>query len=367
MRVILFILCILLCTSCWDARQLRDITVVKASAIDVSEEGHIILSVASLVAASDQRSAAIQIESAIDHSERGARLELESRYSESIDFSKLRTLFVSNKVAENDIYPYLDAYYRSPRGALASKLVIVDGLASQIINIQPTDRPHTSELVADMVHAGEQQTLIPITNIQLVCPFFFDDGSDALIPVVKLENGKPVLNAVAIFNNKQMSGTLNLRESKLILLMKGAKQSRALLVNQVNDSNEGENIENFISYKVEKAKSSLKVDVDPSADKVTARVNTKLEINVLEFPHDKLTEPGVIKDLEELLTQQLTDEALEVFKKLQEANCDALGVGKRVFAFHPSYYEQKSWKERYPSITIEPSIQVEIVRHGVLD
>ena len=56
----------------------------------------------------------------------------------------------------------------------------------------------------------------------------------------------------------------------------------------------------------------------------------------------------------------------KVIKKLQEAKCDALGLGRNVRAFHPKLL-QKDWHEQFSTMDISAKLSVEIVKTGILE
>ena len=55
----------------------------------------------------------------------------------------------------------------------------------------------------------------------------------------------------------------------------------------------------------------------------------------------------------------------EMMEKLQKAKSDAIGLGRIVRAFHPSYFE-KDWSEKFSTLKIPIKVDVEIVKTGIL-
>ncbi|PYZ94195.1 hypothetical protein CR194_01260 [Salipaludibacillus keqinensis] len=365
MLVFLIIFTAIFCSGCWDARQLRDLTVLKSVGVDLTEDDKIELTVSSPISEKHRTAARSQIFSTIGDTPRNARINLESEVSESIDASKLRAVLINEEIAKEDIYPPLDVFYRDPRSALAAKLLISKVNAKEIVQLTPEDRERTSEILGDIIQAAENQTMVPITNIQLICPDLFDLGKDAVIPYVTIKEDAPKLVGVALFNNLKMTGTLSLKESSALLLMQNQLNKKASLTEQVH-SDEDIQMENFISFNIEEVKRDMEVIVNKHTGTVDVPLNLQIEVNVLEYPLDDLDTQEKLNALNDKLSARLTEQFGNVINKLQESNCDALGIGRRVHAFEYSFWKEHDWQEIYPKVNFQISVEVEIVRHGIL-
>jgi hypothetical protein len=86
-----------------------------------------------------------------------------------------------------------------------------------------------------------------------------------------------------------------------------------------------------------------------------------------EFPPDHLDDPKVVEKMNQKLSEELTMDAKRVIKKLQDANCDAFGIGRYLIAFHNDVWKQKNWNEEYAKVQFEPKIEVEIVKNGIIN
>jgi spore germination protein KC len=100
---------------------------------------------------------------------------------------------------------------------------------------------------------------------------------------------------------------------------------------------------------------------------VHATINLALKIEVIENPNNKPLDKEGIKRLEPILSYLLTERAKSVIAKLQKANCDVFGIGRKMIAFHYDYWKTVNWDEEYPNIKIKPQIKAVIVKHGILD
>ncbi|MEH7305857.1 Ger(x)C family spore germination C-terminal domain-containing protein [Neobacillus drentensis] len=71
-----------------------------------------------------------------------------------------------------------------------------------------------------------------------------------------------------------------------------------------------------------------------------------------------------IKKLNEDLSDELTKQAKEVTNTLLKANCDVLGIGRRISSFHPELWKKINWEKEYKNVQFEPKVKVNIIKTG---
>ncbi|MFB4321699.1 Ger(x)C family spore germination C-terminal domain-containing protein [Priestia sp. BR_2] len=120
---------------------------------------------------------------------------------------------------------------------------------------------------------------------------------------------------------------------------------------------------NFISLNVNNMKRKLNVSMDKDGN-VFVNLNLHLELAVEEFPIGNV--PKKLNQLNKELSKKFTNEAEEVVHKLQEANCDAFGIGRRLIAFHHGSWLKKDKASYFRNVKFESKVEVEIVRYGIV-
>lgn len=362
----LFKVCLLLftCTvlsSCWDQQLLRDRVIIKAVGFDVADEENIkeILAVTVI----DVETVQEEIMSDVGSTPREVRLKIERSIHEKLDASKNRAVLISEELAKKDIYPLLDIFYRDPSSSLIAKFAIIEGDTEAIINQDTVGDILTGEFISDLIINSEESTLVPVTNLQIICPYLFDPGYDFTAPIIKMNNSNKIsLEGSALFNNKIMTGKLNPNETVLFLLLSNQFAREASLTLPIY--NEGERIEDNVTFNVEESKSKLTFD----RGKISASYKLNLMVGVVEFPKDKLNQPEKVEELNEKISKQLTEITNTVIKNLQEANCDGLGLGRYVYAYHPELWKEiDDWKDFYPTMDVKAEVQVKIINSGIIN
>ncbi|GAA0355647.1 Ger(x)C family spore germination protein [Bacillus horti] len=364
--VISIFLSVSIASGCWDQQLLQDVTMITSIGIDKGKDGKITYTVVGRNiqerAVSPER---LQVISTVGTTPSDAKANIDRKIPEVMSAAKSRILMFNDELAREPIYPVLDIFYRDPKQALNAKFAIVDGSTLQLLNRKYSDKPQVVDYAVDLIASEEEATGVNISNIQMICPVLFDPGQDAVVPYLSASENEIIIMGLALFNDQVMTGTINPSEATLFLLLNNQLEKKAY-INQRITEERSPDILNFVSINVLKSKAKLKVHVSPD-NQISADVNVTLKVDVLEYPHDKLDTKEEISKMAEILTDKLTDQAKVVINKLQEANCDSLGIGRRLIAYHNDTWQKITWKDVYPDITITPKVQVEIIRHGIIN
>ncbi|MCM3618371.1 Ger(x)C family spore germination protein [Sutcliffiella horikoshii] len=352
-----------LLTGCWDEQLLKERSLIKAVGFDgTGVEGEVRETLSTTVIDNKQMKE-LNI-SVTEKSPRAARNKLERIVHENLDPSKNRVVLISQDIAQKDIYPVLDIFYRDPISSLTAKIAITEVAAETIIK-KPVPPPLMSgEFLSNLLENLEDNTNIPRENLQTICPSLLDPITDFAAPFIKEEGGETIVDGVALFNDKKMTGRLNTDETMLYLIMKDKLQKEATFTISTKVE---QSISDIVTINVEKANIKKKLEFD-KASPVSVSFQVNLKVGVIEYPQDELFEGGKVKDLETILSSVLTDKATKVTTKLQEAKCDGFGIGREVYAFHQKVWKEiDDWKEVYASIPITTKVNVEIVNSGIID
>ncbi|MBM7649105.1 Ger(x)C family germination protein [Bacillus ectoiniformans] len=348
---------------CWDQRLLKESRLVYGSGFDLTEDGKIYTS--SVIRDFVNGVPTNAVVHATGDTIRDTRIQMDRKVSGIFQPSKNRVFLLGEKVAKQDIYSFLDVFYREPNSSLSANLGVVKGKASDIIDMKATENTLIAEYLSEIIASEVQVTSIPNVNIQTVCTLMFDEGKDFFIPAFKKKGEEVVLDGTAMFHKRSLTGYLTGEETTLLLIMQGEKAKTARYVTKIS-SGQKPNKNNYITYSFKKAKSNLKI-VSSKPGNVQAEVTVNTKISIVEYPQDHLIDPKVIVKLERKIEEQLTKKAEKTITKIQKANSDLLGIGRELIAYHNADWKQMKWDKEYPDITIIPKFNVEIVGHGIIN
>lgn len=364
-KYILILLCFLL-AGCWDQHLMKNAVLVQILSYDISADDHFLLGVSIPIIGESSGGAQAMVKSetfsAIGHTPRDSRQKIAREISGILDTSKNKLILFGERMAAADIYPPLDVIWRDPRNSLGATLGIVEGEAVDILNLNPKHEPNVSEYIQDALTSAEENSIIPTETIQTLASELLDPGEDIVLPYLKMNNKKSaVVIGLALMNERKYSGNLSSQDSTLLLLMKNKKGKYARFIKQVNNDEEFK-LNNYITLNVQHLK--RKLNVQAKNGEVSVKLNLHLKVNIEEYPKGDV--PEQIERLNKVLSKELTKDANRLITKLQQVNCDALGIGRRLMAFNPKAWEMQDKKEYFKNIEFTTTVKVDIISHGIV-
>ncbi|MEC0229475.1 Ger(x)C family spore germination protein [Paenibacillus alba] len=278
------------------------------------------------------------------------------------DTSKNRLVAIGEKMAKNKLVTILDVFYRDPKSALSAKIAIIEGEAKDFLAREHKHKPNLIVNLDRQVISAEKATIVPIVNLQSILKLIHDPGQDIVIPYMGPEDSGGVVKGVALFSNQSLAGFLSDSESSIYLLLAGqmGKTATFSLKTKKNKA-----LGSLITLRVYKSKSHMKLTVLHHQAHVDIQVNMQAQVE--EFPQNHLSDEKNVRSLNELISAEMTEEAVKVVQKLQQMNCDALGIGRQLIAFHHDYWKTLDWDSVYPTIQIDPHVHVKLTRPGIIN
>ncbi|MGD6963158.1 Ger(x)C family spore germination protein [Fictibacillus phosphorivorans] len=363
---------LLLLTGCWDQTQLNETKLVRAAGFDYLKNGKIINS-ASIPQSVNTDTGTGQVNNQIFHAvgntARQSRIKLDRKVSEKVDASKNLVVILGEEAARKDIYHILDVFYRDPKSALNARIAVAKGNASDVLSAR-FEETETSigvgTYLSESIRSAEDAAIVPVENIQTVCPIMFDPGQDFALPYLVPEKNAVSVNGIAVFHGNKMVGTINGAQGVLFTLLTGKQKNRSMSLTRKISNKHKDRILNYVSIKVKRNKRTFNVNVSPD-DKISAHITLNMSVVITEYPGDNLTSKKKINKIEHDLTKSLTKEANNVLKKLQDMNSDAFGVGRKLIAFHNPTWKKLNWNKEYPNIDYTASVKVKVIGHGIIE
>ncbi|WP_261133745.1 Ger(x)C family spore germination protein [Bacillus sp. Marseille-Q3570] len=362
-KSVLFILSVLILTGCWDQKLLKDGMMMVGFGLDSGEDKEYRTTI---VIRSLEQAAAGNIEynltlDATSNSLTEARKIIDAKLAGKLRTGKVRVALFGEELAKKELYDILDFVYRDPENSLNTRVAIVEGKASEVINVKRVQGTLISEHLDKIIESAEKETVVPIISVQLLCTYLFDDTLDFGVPlIIQKEESPPIeIAGTALIHNRKYTGEyLNLEESTLALLMNDQPSKRAIFSLHPEEE-EGKPI----GLNVITNERKMKVNVE--GDTVEVRIQSRMKGAIHEYP------AGAVKpkreQLNEEISNMMTKKAEQVIEKIQKSNCDYFGIGRKLASYHPETWKKMNWEEDYKEVKIIPEIEVEIVDSGLLD
>lgn len=349
-------------TACWDQRYLVNRTLVNGIGMDITEKGETEGTVRALYMQSKgggQFDIYDELVSTKRQNPTNLVLDLDSRIEGEIDASKAFVVILGEELAKKGIHPYLELFYRNMNSYMSSKIVISKGKAKEIISMEKEKSP-IAFVILQLLNGAESDTVIPKETIFTVWKKMLDPGEDIILPYVKKGDSNNVeIVGVALFDDDKYTGiSLSGDKSSMLLSLMDqlSKTNRMSLI--LGPENKGRSI-SFVAINLNR---NLEVLVNQN-NKITCKINVKMDIGVTSYPQDFRKELD-IKKLNKEISDELTKQAKEITNTLLKANCDALGVGRHISSFHPELWNNINWNEEYKKVQFEPKVKVNIMKTG---
>jgi Ger(x)C family germination protein len=359
---------LLIFSGCWDQDLLKNARLLSLVAFDTAPQGKLLGSfVIHDQPRGEQSEASDDVLYSIGSTPREARDKVDSKLSNFMRAYKNRVLLIGEERAKQDIYPLLDVFYRDPKSALNAKIAIVKGKASQLLSKKKIGNVQISEEIANLITSSEQSTFVTKADIQSICPVMLDPGEDFLLPYLSKKGDRIEASKVAMFHDHRFTGVLNPRESMMYSLLKGEEKKIARITLNM-ESSKKESGYNYLTFDVTKSKPNMQIMVE-SNKQVRVKYHVDWRVDIAEYPSDNLKNDNVLEKLERKMSLEMTHLADQTIKKMQMAQCDGFGIGRKLIAYYPQMWDmfKKNWGSHYQKIKFEPSVHVKIINTGIIN
>lgn len=358
-----------LLSGCWDREYLKDLNLAYSVGFDLIKDHKIKETVELIIPPKTEQSATTnEIHSAVGLSTRGASNILRARVRGNMRVIKNSVQLIGRSLAEEGLKAPMDVNFRDPQNPSSDvRLVVTENDASEIIGMKKIGELQIGEFLTQKISSLERMSLFyPPETVNTVFRSLTDPGQDFALPYIGVQGSEIVAKGVALFHDQSLSGSLGKDQSIMLVLMKGKSGGNARFTKTVNlDTTKP--IRGSISYNVgnKKRKRVFHVSVARNGD-VHVTLRLKLQAVIEEFTGPQLLDDKAVTRVNRELSSIMTEEAREVVRELQQANCDIFGVGRQLMAYHPKLWKRIDWNKEYRNVQFHTQVQVSIIDTGVI-
>jgi Ger(x)C family germination protein len=361
-------------TGCWDIHYLTNKKIVNGISVDIDQDNHMKGTVRAIILKSKgggQFDVKDEFVQATGDSITSIGSKIDSMLPGTVEASKTHVIMIGEELAKKGILTPLESIYRNPKGFLASKIIISEGLASEVLSYQNIENNPIAFGIMQMIRGSVRNSSVPKLTLFTLWSQITDPGEDAILPMIrKVKNKSLAINSIALFHGDKFTGvTLSQKESTLLLLLKDNLNKLAVLhipyqigSEQGNSSDEKSSV---ISFQAQKLKRSFKVTVDEETQEISCSIKLDIYGALMSYP-THMNQKVDREQLNLIIAKELNKQATEVTSKLLKANCDALGIGRRLRVDYSDLWRQINWEQEYSSVKFNSDIQVHIKNTGVI-
>ena len=348
----LFLIVPLCLAGCWDERQLKDlsaVTLVGADGVVGDMKGYYVYDEATA-----PQGGTIIIEShgksALD-----TRQHAQLKVQQKLDLSILSTFLLTKKSASQDLYEYIDIYYRDPLNPMTARIAVVDGDMKPFLEVAEAWEMEAGEYYKGFFHSLEDNTFIIPYTIQTAGVALTDPDRDLALPYLKMgkNSSKPEFEGLALFSERRFRGEIVPAEDSMYVTLLNDTKGTAAVFSYMYKENSP------LSVRV----LDLNRDIQISTEGITIHLDVKITID--EFPENELYNEKKRQEVQQYVQEKFNEEFTRVIKHLQKAKSDVLGLGGMVRAYENSLYKQP-WRDTYSTLPIKVTSKVTIRRTGIM-
>ncbi|SFS55132.1 Ger(x)C family spore germination protein [Paenibacillus sp. BC26] len=356
------LLCITVLSGCWDSQYLSSKKMVNGISMDMDKDNHMVVTVRTIQLDSKgggQFEVKDQEMQATGASTANTGVKIDSMLPGTIEATKTHVVILGEELAKQGIKAPLEYLYRNPKGYLNSNILISRGQGSEVLSFKKLDNSPIAFGIKQLINGAERTTVIPNQTLYSIWSQMFDPGEDMVLPIIhKIENKALVIDSVGLFDGDKYSGqTLMNEDSTLLLLMLGKLDKFAFLDIPLEQS--------LLTYQTRKMKRDTHLSVNPTSSEIEFVVKVDLYGVISSYPSN-LGQEVDREQVTQEITEHLNKHAKGVISKLQQANCDALGIGRRLKAHHSKLWKTMDWKKTYKEVKIRPEFEVHIKGTGII-
>lgn len=307
-----------------------------------------------------QRKVRYEVFSATAQTGKEAKIKI-GRKSELILVSgQMRNTLFGVDLAKKGLWNYIDTLVRDPAISQRVKITVVNGNANELLQKKYTAHPSTGQYIDRMLEKEASSNNVPEVTLYAFTRDYFDDGIDAVAPIIKDQGDDIVIDGIALFDGDQYVTRLDADQALYFAFLRGSFKQGDISIDLGEVGLRGEYVFSTLN-----SKRKLKVSRD-SSGQFKVDIAVKISGSVLEYTGDlKLSEQEEKEKLEKLVSKHISRKLENIVKKLQKNKVDSIGIGKYVRnSMSYSDWVKQDWNLLYPKTEIRTAVDVTIKDYG---
>ncbi|WNQ12822.1 Ger(x)C family spore germination C-terminal domain-containing protein [Paenibacillus aurantius] len=367
-KAILVFLSLVLLTGCWDQMPLRKLRMVDMVGLDLGENdrGVVLENVVTRLKKAGQGEGEPQSETTEFKNSSVLEAVGQSEYVESGPFININTrlYLMSDRFAMHDPVKELAFLLRAPYTIINSPVVIFEGSVTQLFKKGQTD----TESLIEFVRLLDKNRILRNVSMMKLILSKADPLEDLALPLLGPSDSGVKLRGALLFRQGRSTGRkLDDDQVRMLALLSGVYQGRQRFTGKLAESDIGEHsmqdLPNSVPYGFSVKRGNTKIQISPRSDGMpNITLQIRLQLNAFYLGQEvQSIKADYVSQMEKALSKHLENKAMQTIENLQKANCDVLGIGNQIKAYHPNIWKSLDWRKDYSKLTIEPVFHVKIL------
>ena len=369
---------LLLCSGCWDYREMDSLSIVAGAALDVTPEG-LPCFTAELADLQQPDVVAPQILTGTGESFLAAGMHASGQTGRELYFGHAQSVVISQQLAQEGVGAALDYISRQNDNRLSLHLMVSrEETAAAILQAQPaTEQLGSFELSLQAKQEGEKGTDMPFYKFysELKAP-----GIDPFLPAVSVKEGEKQaqeaqqgkdqaeentpttqLDGVALFRGDSLCGFLDEQQAQILMMLRDNYSGGLMTVQRPME--EGGDV----TFAIDECRRKIQVEVaEDSQIRCTLRLAMEVRVSELQGDQGILSEE-MQQQVTQLCEEQVKEQAEFLLVQLQhDYGSDTIGLGLTLSRYEPDAWQdmQENWYEWFSKAQFQVDVDANITGTG---
>jgi spore germination protein KC len=367
--VLLTIINSIVVTSCWNYREVDELSIVAGVAVDKGTNGlyKITAEIIKISGGKDTKTMAKTItmegRTMFDAVRNGISLSGKKLY-----WSHTKVIILSKEIASEGIIKVIDWYSRDSETRADVHILISEGKsAGEIFSGQGVTEEIKSFVLDDMLKNQESMSKAPVTDILKFNNDLKAEGICAIAPVVNLKQMDgimlPYIMGTAIFKSDKLVGFLNGEETKNMIFVRNEIKGGVLI-----EGMQGNDLTIPVSLEIFKNKTQVTPVTNGKDIEINININTIAAIDEIEGTENLIDDEGR-KKLEQNAGKMLKAQIESIIDKMQSVyDADIFGFGAKLREdkIKVWYRVNNNWEETFKDLKVNVIAKVHIRNSSIL-
>lgn len=353
-------------SSCWNYREINDMSIVSGVAIDKGgADGKYEVTVELI---DIQQGKDINMHSKYITLSGNTMFEISRNMialiGKKLYWSHSKSIIISEDIARDGISGILDWYSRDAETRTdAYILVSKENTAKEILKSKPITENYTSFELSKLLKNENTLSNVPVVDLWGILDTFAQDGLSTWLPTVKINknNDDNILqvDGSAIFSKDKLIGCIDENSTKSILFAKDKVKGGLLVLDKESESP--------ITFEIFKNKTTIKPSIENGNLQFNIYTDTIVSLDEIQSDYEFYTEEGK-SELENELSDMLQKSIYSSIKRIQsEYGADILGFGAKLYENNPATWNdvKDDWDKTFKTLTISVNSKVNIKNSAV--
>lgn len=377
-------------TGCWNRRELGELGIVMATAIDIDKNNQWVTSfqvvnpgaIATQMGGSNGQSP-VTVFSTKGKTLRDAFQNAGMETPRTLFLAHNRVVLMSENVAKRGIKQIIDFYLRDIESRETMKLILTKGNAGEVLEILTPIEKIPGNTIRKILETEEASlSIIRSVNIhEFMSTLASSPSTSAILPGIKVSGEQRMqtvlealqktrrraaitLGSIGVFREAKLAGWLSQEESAGLAWISDAI-SNTVITFPCEGMNHDRQLSSFF---VEKGSTKLIPRLSNRKLAITVDIKAKGVLNESACKLN-LQDPEVLKKLEKPIQDQIKKEVEMAFKGAKRLKTDVLGFSNAFHKKYPTAWKEMKdrWDESFVDIKMNVTVHANIRRTGIIN